>query len=148
MTGCCRKGRRNWRRVTGRSSPRCATAPMRTTGCGPSRRSGGRSSGVAEGRSVESDSRPLSRRLHLLVTKQLFLPRRFAGRVIVAQGGAIGLGDVAVGRNGAGCRAAGHALFAQKLSNRRGIFILGHGGNSLAGVSDGGLISVQVLTPG
>jgi hypothetical protein len=33
---------------------------MRLKGCGRSRRSGGRNIGVAEGRGIESDSRPLS----------------------------------------------------------------------------------------
>src|SRR3954463_6256907 len=123
MTGCCRRVRRSWRRATAPNLPRCATAPTRPRGCGPSRGGGGRGIRAA-------DSRPpmASRRDHLLVTVELFLARGFAGGVVIAQCGAVGGGHVCTRRYDAGGRAAGHAFFAEEFGDRGGILVFGHRG--------------------
>src|SRR5690349_2866430 len=116
MTGCCRKALRSWRRAMAANLPRCATAPMRRRGYGPSERNASRAIGAA-------DSRPqtASGRDHLLVTIEPFLPRGFAGSVIIAQRGAVGGGHVGPRRDDASGGAAGHAFFAEEFGDRGGI---------------------------
>src|SRR5947207_13758671 len=118
MMGYCRKARPSWPPATARNSPRCATAPTRRRGCGPSRKNASRVTG-------ENDRARL-RRDHLLVIFDLFLSRRLLGCIVIAQGGAVRLGDAGAGRHDAGGRATGDALVAEKFGDRGGIFVVGH----------------------
>src|SRR5579859_8143687 len=105
---------------------RCATARMRKRGCGRFGRSAGRatrdgSAGSWARRFVGSGGEEHE-------VPRFLQPGGFLGVVIVSQRGAVVFGDVGVGRNGAGGRAAGNALGAHELSNRSVILVLGHRG--------------------
>jgi len=64
----------------------------------------------------------------LLERFQLFEPRGFSCRNIVAIGGPVGLGDSRLGRNDTHGRAPGDTLGAEERGNRSFVIGLGHGG--------------------